>query len=129
MTHSSAFNLATIVEGDGEVLALPVLLRLIRPEWKFSYPIRVRRQAIMRAGYLEKYLSLAMAAIQETSTEGGVLVLLDSDDDCPAKLGPDLLRRASAHTRGVPVQVVLAKRCFESWLLAGAAVTPATARP
>ncbi|MEA1950239.1 MAG: DUF4276 family protein, partial [Planctomycetota bacterium] len=49
-----------------------------------------------------------------------ILILLDADDDCPARLGPDMLRRAVAARSDVPIGVVLAKREFESWFLAAA---------
>ncbi|MBI3977753.1 MAG: DUF4276 family protein [Chloroflexi bacterium] len=46
--------------------------------------------------------------------------MLDSDEDCPAQLGPALLQRA-VQTRGdLDVAVVLAKCEFESWFLAAA---------
>lgn len=49
-----------------------------------------------------------------------MLILLDSDEDCPAQLGPDLLRRVVSSRQDVPSAVVIAKREFESWLLAAA---------
>ena len=51
---------------------------------------------------------------------GGVLVLLDADDDCPAALGPALLERARAARSDVPISVVLANREFEAWFIAAA---------
>ena len=49
-----------------------------------------------------------------------VLVLIDADDDCPAKLGPSLLRRLRGRLPDRPSAVVLAKREFEAWFLAAA---------
>ena len=51
---------------------------------------------------------------------GGVLVLLDADDDCPAQLAPALLNRAQSARPDRRVSVVLAKREFEAWFLASA---------
>lgn len=45
-----------------------------------------------------------------------MLVLLDADDDCPAELGPELLRRAAEATQ-LPVRVVLPKIEIEAWVL------------
>ena len=70
-----------------------------------------------KAGELERAIELAAL---KTRPRGGVLVLLDSDDDCPAELGPSLLARAAQAGMGLPVGVVLAQREFESWFLAGA---------
>jgi hypothetical protein len=51
---------------------------------------------------------------------GGILLLLDSDDDCPARLGPELQQRATTARSNVPLSVVIAKQEFESWFLAAA---------
>ena len=60
------------------------------------------------------------AAALRVDTAGGVLVLLDADDDCPAALGPALLERARAARSDVPISVVLANREFEAWFIAAA---------
>jgi len=49
-----------------------------------------------------------------------ILVLIDADDDCPARLGPELLRRAQAYRSETPIGVVIAKSEFEAWFLAAA---------
>jgi hypothetical protein len=46
--------------------------------------------------------------------------LVDSDDDCPAELGPELLSRAVATRSDMPISVVLAKREYEAWFIAAA---------
>jgi len=51
---------------------------------------------------------------------GGVFVLIDADDDCPAELGPRLLARARAARPDRKIAIVLAKREFEAWFLAAA---------
>ena len=51
---------------------------------------------------------------------GGILVLLDADDDCPAELAPTLLNRARSARPDCRVSVVLANREFEAWFLASA---------
>ncbi|MCG5216726.1 DUF4276 family protein [Streptosporangium soli] len=48
-------------------------------------------------------------------------MLIDSDDDCPASLGPDLLERARLGRSDKEISVVLAHREFEAWFLAAAA--------
>lgn len=91
---------APIVEGDGEVAALPILLRRIgawlSPEvpTTIAQPIRVRRDRFLnRDEDFHRHLLLAAAK----SGEGGwILVVLDADDDCPAKLGPPRARRGPA---------------------------------
>jgi hypothetical protein len=60
------------------------------------------------------------AAALRIKGDGGVLVLLDADDDCPAQLGPQLLARARAVRPDKRIVVVLANREFEAWFLAAA---------
>ncbi len=112
-------KIVAIVEGQGEVKSIPVLLGKIlqsmnvytvQPDYK---PVRQHRQKIVKEGELEKAVELA---IRTRNDVGALLVLLDADDDCPALLGPELLRRAREATQ-VPVAVVLAKKEFEAWFL------------
>jgi len=107
-----------IVEGQSEVESVPLLLRrLIHGQAAFTIeirrPIRVKRQRVVKAGELERAVELA--AMQPDCRV--IFVLLDADDDCPALLGPDLLRRAQAARSDVPCRVVLAKAELESWFV------------
>ena len=73
----------------------------------------------MRPGELERAVKLAASRVVESRiTGGGVLVLIDADDDCAAQLGPDLLARARSVAGAIPVEVVLAVMEFEAWFLA-----------
>src|SRR5262249_13748344 len=115
--------IACIVEGDGEVEALPILIRRIAERMDPSLAIHVRRPSrfprsqLVRAGGVERAVELAA---RQVGRQGGVLVLIDSDDDCPAELGPQLLDRARKARSDLPIGVVLAKREFEGWFLASA---------
>lgn len=116
--------IASIVEGDGEVAAVPVLLRRLgdwlSPEVPLTLapPIRVRRDRFLnRDAEFRRHLSLAAA---KSGDAGWVLVLLDADDDCPAALGPEVLARARAVVPHRSVSVVLPKREYEGWFLAAA---------
>ena len=118
-------TVAAIVEGHGEVAALPALLRRLQQHYRpgahvhVPAPIRVPRDRfINREEEFRRHLLLAAA---KCGDEGWILVLLDADDDCPAELGASLLARARA---GVPhrrVSVVLANREYEAWFIAAAA--------
>lgn len=118
---SDSCRIAVIVEGHGEVQAAPLLLRRIAaevaPEIALSVarPIRVPRDRIVRPGQLEQYLSIA---VQVGGPSAGILVLLDSDKDCPAELGPELLGRARQARPDKRIQVVLARSEYEAWFLA-----------
>ncbi len=118
-------RVATIVEGDGEVAAVPVLLRRVAA-WRTPEvspevlpPIRVRRdQFLNRDKEFERHLHLAAAKCGDS---GWILVLLDADDDCPAQLAQQVLARAAACVAHRKLSVVLANREFEAWFIAAAA--------
>ncbi|WP_426165958.1 DUF4276 family protein [Pseudoduganella sp. R-34] len=114
----------SIVEGDGEVEALPVLLRRMA-QWlspgeyiNVGRPIRVRRdQFLNKAEVFEKQLRLAAGLCLD---EGWILILLDADDDCPMELSRIILQRAAAIVPNHFVSVVLANREYEAWFIASA---------
>ena len=116
---------ASIVEGDGEVAALPVLLRRLG-EWKTPDlyvhvlpPIRVRKDRFLkRAEEFNRHLQLAAAKCGEN---GWILVLLDADDDCPATKGAEILEQGRAIIPHRRLAVVLANREYEAWFIAAAA--------
>lgn len=115
--------LATIVSGDGEVAAVPVLIRRLAATIDPGLAIDVQRplrasesKLFHKAGELERFVELAA----RSAPGGAVLVLLDCDDGCPANLGPALQDRASKVRPGLPIEVALARREFESWFLASA---------
>jgi len=118
-------HLACIVEGDGEVSAVPVLLRriieLVNPEVyaDIKHPIRKQRSSLLRQGGLED--AIALAIMELPAGPGAVLALIDADQDCPKSLAPALLER-SRYTAGgrLPVAVVLANHEFENWFIAAA---------
>ena len=110
--------IAAIVEGHAEVEAVPVLLRRIfaqlgASEIQVARPFRVKRNRVVKAGELERAIS---QTIRDRAAVGGIMVLIDSDDDCPAELGLQILDRAKKATQ-LPVAVVLANREFECWFL------------
>ncbi len=47
-----------------------------------------------------------------------LLVIFDSDDDCPRELAPQLLQWAKKEAQRVPCAVVMAAREYEAWFLA-----------
>ena len=116
-------QIGCIVEGHGEVEAVPVLIRRVAanlyPELAVIVPrpIRISRSKLLQAGGLEKWVEIVSVRV---GVQGAIFVILDSDDDCPAELGPELLHRASRVQTSLPVAVVLAKCEFEAWFLAAA---------
>lgn len=119
-------TIVCIVEGHGEVSSVPILIRRIADDRnppatvQVPRPLRVPADRLRRSGELERYVELAARRV---GMVGGVLVLLDADDDedCPAHVGPELLARCVSRRGDVAMSVVLAKREFEAWFLAAAA--------
>lgn len=117
-------KVSCIVEGDGEVAALPILLRRLTA-WRtpeqycdVQLPIRVRRDRFLNRD--EEFRRHLLLAAGKCGRNGWILVLLDADDDCPATLGMEILERARAYLPHRKVSVVLANREYEAWFIAAA---------
>ncbi len=116
-------SIGLIVEGHGEVRAAPVLIRRIAAEQLQRAlprlrdpPLRVPKTRLQRPGELERAVELLSIQVGPL---GGVLVLLDSDTDCPVKLADELRTRARAARPDRCIEVAVAKFEFEAWLIAG----------
>ncbi len=115
---------ASIVEGDGEVAALPILLRRLS-QWRSAAdyvsvltPIRVYKDRFLnRPDEFSRHLKLAAAKCGEA---GWILILFDADDDCPAQKGAAVLAQAQAVIPHRRIAVVLANREYEAWFIAAA---------
>jgi hypothetical protein len=116
-------RIGCVVEGHGEVESVPVLVRKIAQQFDPSlelvipHPVRVAKSKLLQPNELERATQLAA---MNAGFGGGVLVIIDSDEDCPAELGPRLLQRVRSTRSEMPSAVVLARREFESWFLASA---------
>ncbi len=114
-----------IVEGHGEVSALPTLLYRLagaagyRGLLRVNPPIRVKATAFLQPDHSDfrKHMALARA---KAHPHGLVLLLFDCEDACPAMVGPELLARARTECPGAAIVVVRAYREFETWFLAAA---------
>ena len=109
-------DIAVVVEGKGETMAVPVLLRRIAgaatPGLNLSISVLRRgRQLVVKEPHFEKFIDLAARRVRRT---GLILVLLDADTDCPAELGPQLVRRARKARPDRRTRVVLAKAEYGS---------------
>jgi hypothetical protein len=114
--------IASIVEGHGEVEALPALLHRIAEAIGFEGQLRVNPPIRVKSGsflndqeYFKRQVSLAAA--KAAQVEGNVLILLDCEDHCPAELGPNLLQRAQEVRPDVEMYVALAYREYETWFV------------
>lgn len=108
-----------IVEGHGEVEAVPVLLRRLRDaagafHLHFGAPIRRPRSQLVREETLRQSIELA----RRQPGCGSILLLLDGDEACPREMAPRLQEWAAAAAGGIPCAVVMAHREYEAWFLA-----------
>ena len=108
-----------IVEGQGEVVAVPLLLRRLMDEaqaWglEVGRPHRRQRTQLVKKDSLQR--AVRIAALQDSCA--AILVLFDADDDCPKELAPTLEVWAREAAGGKPCAVVMANREYEAWFLA-----------
>ena len=107
-----------IVEGHGEVDAVPELLRRLvaeaaHPDISILRTIRSNRGALVRQVSLERVIQVA-----RTKNPDAILILLDGDDDpCPGKLAQQLNTWAKASAAPMACEVVVAQREYEAWFL------------
>ena len=128
---------APIVEGDTEERCIKVILSHIWRDLLHSAeveplavlePIPANRSSLLKEGHpelgqmVERAFRLLRARMRHNRVDRGfVLLLIDADEACPAKLGPELLRRARATRTDADIACVLAKRELENWFKAAAA--------
>lgn len=113
--------LVPVVEGDGEVQAVPILLRDIclrigALRWQIAAPKNAHGcDNLMKAGGLERFVELPW----RQRDCGGVLVLLDSDGrHCPMALAKNLGARVRQMGARHSVSIVVAHLEYEAWFLA-----------
>lgn len=113
------WTICSVVEGHGEVSALPVLLRRLGDEVR-QVPVLVPTPHRLPRGKMLKDFEISRAVRLQRDRaggRGGVLVLLDADDDEPTALADRVgASLGIAAERGV--EVVVAVREFEAWFLA-----------
>ena len=117
------FRIVPIVEGHGEVEAVPILFNRLIIEFDLGVqigiarPIRQPKGSLIKEGGLERAVQLAAI---EGGDSGAVFVLMDSDGDCPRSRAPELLARARNARPDRRISVVLAHHEYEAWFLASA---------
>ena len=116
-----AGKIVPIVEGDGEVTAVPVLLhRLLRESNALGFQVATPKNAhgsgnLTKEGGVEKFVRYAWI-------EPGcaaVIIIIDGDaTDCAMTLAKNLAARIRKLKGPKPVAVVVANREYEAWFLA-----------
>jgi hypothetical protein len=85
-------TVASVVEGDGDVRALPVPVRRIAHEHgvyevEVPFPFRLPRAKFLIPAEFARAVELQARRIVD---RGGVVALLDADDDCAVELSATL---------------------------------------
>jgi hypothetical protein len=109
-----------IVEGPGDVSAVPALIRKLLVESSI-YHVAIAgaknahgRGNLDKAGGLERFIRYAW----KDRACGATMVLVDADDDCPKNLALSYAQRIEALGIIFPVVIVCAKPMYETWLVA-----------
>ena len=125
----SRLRVAPIVEGYGEVESLRTLLQRVWYEILGGafigviQPIRQPRGRLVQKGGLQKAVQLALMKLKllpASPDPAMVLILIDADEDCPAKLGPTLLDYGREVAQDADLACILAKGEYETWFAAAA---------
>ncbi len=128
---------ALIVEGETEELCVKILLSRVWQHLPGASelatlavlpPLVTKRSALVKATHpeMEESIERATRAIRRVTRRspadtGFILILIDAEEDCPASLGPQLLKRAKLIRSDMDIACVLAKRELENWFKAAAA--------
>lgn len=116
-------RIVPIVEGPGEVEAVPVLLkRLLTEMGRNDIQIENPQNAhgyfnLTKLGGIEKFVENAWTK----RNCGAVLVLVDADKRCPLEIAQGFSQRISAIGVRFPVVIAVAKCEYEAWFLASLA--------
>jgi len=125
----SRLRVAAIVEGDGEVAAVPILLRRLWLALGGEYieilrpPIRRKRSEFERHEQLEKAVGLAVNKLKYAPlSEDPALVLILFDRDPSAApacvLGPQALNWSKTKFAHIDIACVVANLEYETWFAA-----------
>lgn len=109
-----------IVEGYGDVSAIPELLRRLQFEYglgahgvQIARPVKCTRTQFNSEDQIRRVVRLAITDRDCI----GLLLVLDSDDDCPKLHAPKITAWSNREARTTPCEVVMANREYEAWLL------------
>src|ERR1035441_8456374 len=106
-----------LVEGHGEVTALPVLLRRLQGlaqqyGFQINRPYRRKRSELTTEATVKQ--SVGLALVPDCA---GIIIVFDSDDDPACTIGPNVQSWAQAEAGGIPCQVVAITREYEAWFI------------
>jgi Domain of unknown function (DUF4276) len=107
-----------LVEGYGEVEAVPLLLRRLQETaghygFRVAKPFRRNRSELTTEASVRSSVKLALGR----EDCGGVLIVFDSDDDPACTIGPNVKMWAQSEAGLIPCEVVAVTREYEAWFI------------
>lgn len=111
-------SIACVVEGHGEVEALPVLLRRIAGEHGTAIQVRKPHRVPRSKPWDEWARAIALQQSALGEDDGAVVVLLDSDDDDLEVIEAEIRSATVARSGRDDSIVCIAVREYEAWFLA-----------
>lgn len=114
-------KIGVLVSGRGEEEAIPLLLRRVLQEYLSEYAVQpgdMLRKA--ETQLLHRRQDVLERSIRRLARKNdAILIVVDSEDDCPAQLGPEFQARArAAYTdERVPIFFVCVYRELETWFI------------
>ncbi len=115
-------TLQLLVEGEGDMLAAPVLLRRLLHEEHQRYDWQVDPKHTMKVWGLHKLRQNLPKFVEHLrgKTCDAAMILLDLEDQLPCQEAPALAEEIAAlQPLPFPVVIVFACREYEAWFLAG----------
>lgn len=109
-----------IVEGHGDVQAVPELLRRLQFDYGLGAPaVQIARPIRWNRSYFNSELQVRRAVQLATAEPDcvGILVVIDGDNDCPKTFAAQVAAWARLEACGIPCEVVMAHREYEAWFL------------
>lgn len=117
-------KVALVVEGEGEVQALPIIWRYCCPHMHLlSNPYRLSRgKGLTKEGKIKPEEWQKIFQLLRRRGAEAVLVLMDADDLCPKEKAPSIRRELEsiAGVLGLKLGFCLAEPEYEGWFLAAA---------
>lgn len=112
-------KIVAVVEGHGEVTAVPVLLRRLLAEmqrWEIDVEEPIRRTASELRTKEGVEVAVKLAQMRGASA---LLSLFDDEDGCPVQTAAETRSWAEPVAGSLPLEVAIAYREYETWFLAG----------
>jgi hypothetical protein len=110
-----------IVEGAGDVIAVPTLLRRLQFDYNLGgHTVQIARPIKWKRSWFDSETQVRKA-VQLARAEpdcGGILIVFDSDDQCPKLHAGRVADWSRQEARDIPCEVVMAHREYEAWFLA-----------